>query len=199
MTIKTTSRWICSLALAFLVSSCAYPISEVYRREARTDIDFSTVLSNPAAYSGTVVIWGGEIIRTVNTDGQSEITVLQTPLDGREMPMSDVHSQGRFIVKDNHFLDPVVYAKGRKITVAGVLAGAEQRTLGRSAYNYPLINADEIHLWEKSTQPVIVNNYGYGDDFDAWWGPEFHEYYRGDEGREGHGGQHEHDFDRDRR
>ncbi len=77
-----------------------------------------SVHSGSRSLPGTLVIWGGEIIRTVTAGEKSDIIVLETPLDHWEKPLSDVHSQGRFIVQDNRFLDPAVYAKGRKITVA---------------------------------------------------------------------------------
>jgi outer membrane lipoprotein len=208
---KKTSRLLFNFALAAILSSCAYPISDVYRREARPDVDFNTVHSDPAAYRGTLVIWGGEIIRTVTTGEKSDIIVLETPLDHWGKPLSDVHSQGRFIVQDNRFLDPAVYAKGRKITVAGVIIGEQRNRLDRTYYNYPLIKADQIHLWEESGPTVIVNSDGYWDDFNDWLGPgpyvyhgEEHEGFerhgfdrdRGFENREGFRGQ---DFDQDRR
>ena len=67
MRINVISRWFLNFVLAALMSSCAYPISDVYRKAVRTDVDFKAVHSDPAAYHGTLVIWGGEIIRTVNT------------------------------------------------------------------------------------------------------------------------------------
>ena len=109
--------------------------------------------------------------------------------------MSDVHSQGRFIVQDNRFLDPAVYTKGRKITVAGVLVGEQRKPVGRTHYIYPLIKADQIHLWEESDRTVFVNNDGYWGDFDEWQSPGPYAYYG--EGEE-HEGFARHGFDRDR-
>jgi outer membrane lipoprotein len=191
---KRKSRLFFNFALAAILSSCTCPISDVYRKEARPDVDFSSVHSNPAAYRGTLVIWGGEILRTVNSEGKSDIIVLETPLDQWEKPVSDVHSRGRFIVQDNRFLDPAVFAKGRKITVAGVMIGEQRQRLGRTSYTYPLIRANQIHLWEESGRTIIVNNDGYWDDFDDWLDPGPYTYYGDGAEHEGFGG---HDFDRD--
>ncbi len=151
--------------ILLLVSGCGYPISKGLREEARKDVTFPMVLQNPAAYIGSITIWGGNIIETVTNPSGSEIIVLETPLDYMEMPESRKYSQGRFIAKATKFLDPEVYKKGKKITVAGEIVGKETRPLGKAEYAYPVLMVKQIHLWRK--EPVYVYPPGYY----GWYGP----------------------------
>ena len=92
-------------ALVIGVLGCAtYPISKQYQSMASKDVNFSMVLANPDAYMGAIVIWGGRIVETTNTPQGSEITVLETPLNGWEEPSSPEYSPGRFVAKSSDFL-----------------------------------------------------------------------------------------------
>jgi len=157
------------VVLAWLVgavSGCYYPISQQLRQEARKDLTFPEVLRDPAAYTGSIVLWGGSIIETVPLSAGSEILVLQTPLDYTEMPESTQYSQGRFIAKSPVFLDPEIYRRGRKVTLAGEIIGKETRPLGKSEYTYPVVAIKQVHLWER--RRTYVRPYPY---YDWYWGP----------------------------
>lgn len=155
----------------FLLSACAYPISKELRREATKDLTFPMVLQDPTAYIGSIVLWGGQVIETQNVTGGSEILVLETPLDYQEMPEADKYSRGRFIAKSSTFLDPEVYKKGKKITVAGEIIGKETKPLGKATYTYPLILIKQIHLWRR------IRLYPYSTPYDwGWYGPYYGPY-----------------------
>jgi outer membrane lipoprotein len=161
--------------LCLLLSACAYPISKQFREEARKDLTFSTVLQNPTTYRGSVVIWGGVIINTLNRPEGTEITVLQTPLDSGGEPADEKFSHGRFIAKSPQFLDPEIYKNGRKITVAGEITGQETRPLGAMQYRYPVLVIKELHLWEKETVTYVYPRYYWG--FWNWSYPYTWPYY----------------------
>jgi outer membrane lipoprotein len=163
------SRLVVSVLVLSVVSACAYPISQQYREEARPDLTFSMVFKNPDAYIGSIVIWGGKIIETHNRPGETEITVLETPLGYGEKPEAAEFSRGRFIVRTLTFLDPAIYRAGRRITVAGEVIGKEAKPLGETKYTYPLLKAKEIHLWRREIVYVYPRDYywwGWG-----WYGP----------------------------
>jgi hypothetical protein len=48
---------------------CAYPISTELRQQVTEDVTFPMVLQNPTSYIGDIVLWGGEIIETLNVQG----------------------------------------------------------------------------------------------------------------------------------
>lgn len=68
------------LLLLILFSGCT-PISKELRAQTDRTVGFQQVFQNPEAYKGKIVIWGGEIIETINQkDGTTLIVVLQRPL-----------------------------------------------------------------------------------------------------------------------
>jgi len=132
-----------------LFSACA-PISKELQDRADPTLTFQQVFDNPEAYKGKIVIWGGEIIQTLNQrDKTTLFEVLQRPLGWREEPKRTDASGGRFMVLAEGFLDPHIYRKGRAITVAGGVLGEKTRSLGEIEYRYPLLLSKQIHLWRK--------------------------------------------------
>ncbi len=167
-----------SVLIPLLVTGCTYPISRELRDEARVDLTFPTVLKNPDAYVGSIVIWGGRIIEVQNRAGETEIMVLESPLGYEEMPKAAEYSRGRFIVKTRIFLDPAIYKPGRKITVAGEIAGKEIRPLGETKYAYPVLRAREIHLWRKEIVYTYPPGYWWGPGWGrGWYGPYWYDDY----------------------
>jgi len=150
--------------LIFLVSGCAHVISNDLRASSDLSLTLRQVQEDPNTYKGKTVVWGGEIIQTINQqDGTTEIEVFQTPLGWREEPKDTVASEGRFLVTADKYLDPYVFWRGRKITVAGEIQGEEVRPLGKMDYRYPLLSSKQIYLW-KDYYPYP---YFY---YDPWWG-----------------------------
>ena len=162
-----------------LLAGCAsYPISKPLRLAARNDITFERAVKDPNAYKGALVIWGGHIISVVNTSTYTELTVLDTPLGSDEEPKPTDSSPGRFIARIEKFLDPAVFRYGRKVTVAGKIAGQETAPLGKTEYAYPVLDIEELHMWGRDYP------YRYEPMFDIglWYGPGF--FFEGHEGME---------------
>jgi outer membrane lipoprotein len=136
----------------FLTAGCASPISKELRQEAARDLTFSMVLQRPEEYKGSTVIWGGYIIRTVNRVKGTEFYVLETPLGTRLKPEDREYSQGRFVARSSRYYDPKVYGRGRKVTIAGKVAGEQLGKVGELPYVYPLVQIEEMHLWRR--EPV---------------------------------------------
>jgi outer membrane lipoprotein len=170
--------WLCVTVVALIaLAGCAsYPISDQYRASASRDVNFTMVLRNPDAYAGAIVIWGGRIVETTNTPGGSEIIVLETPLNGWEEPGAAEYSPGRFIAQSSDFLDPAIYAPGRRITLAGQVVRGEKRPLGTTEYAYPLVAVKQLHLWPvpkmQAYEPVDYwpwwRDYGWAYDPNYW-------------------------------
>ena len=139
------------LCIALLLSfSCTYPISKQLRSEAQKDnLEFPGVLADPSPSKGKTALWGGRIIEAINTKEGTDIIILETPLDFTGVPESAQSSRGRFIARSAKFLDPAVYSPEREITLAGEIAGAEERSLGNVTYRYPVVLVKELYLWEK--------------------------------------------------
>jgi outer membrane lipoprotein len=123
------------------------------------DLAYSAATQNPTRYKSLPVRWGGVIAEVENEQKDSLLQVLLYPLNSYGRPMLDEQPQGRFVVRNDKFLDPLVYAKNTEITVAGVLNGTINRTIGKKEVTLPLVLSTTLYLW-----PVYdVNNYyGYG-------------------------------------
>ena len=163
------------LFLAVLLSGCAHVISQDLRDQADPSLTFSEIFQNPSAYKGKAVVWGGEIIETVNRkEGDTLIEVFQRPLDGRGEPKETLASEGRFLILAEKYLDPYLYRKGKKLTVAGEILGEEMKPLGNMDYRYPLLLSKQIYLWEYYYYPYPYTYYGpwgyYGPGYYPWWG-----------------------------
>jgi len=132
------------------------------------DVTYSQASQNIDNYRNIPVRWGGIIIDVENEEDFSLVQVLFYPLNYSGRPqLNDPHG-GRFVIKSTEFLDPVVYAKDKEISVVGTLDGDIQRTVGKKIIRVPLIQSISAHLWPKRQN----NYYGYGG-----YGPYHYGYY----------------------
>jgi len=156
--------------LLILIVSCA-PFSPQVMQEVKKEIAFSEVLKAPENFQGETVIWGGVIIETIARSGDTLIIVRQTELDFQKRPKEPDKSAGRFLIRYRGFLDPSIYSRDREITVAGTLAGKEERPIGELHYMYPVIESKELRLWEKMEKQPYYYDPWYRDPFFYPWSP----------------------------
>lgn len=139
------------IALAFILlmtTSCTHAISSPIRAAAEKEGSFTSVKTNIDGNIGSTFIWGGIIANTVGSESGSYIEVIQSPLDKYGDIIDPDASYGRFLVSSPRFLDPLIFEKGRLITVAGILTKPVTGNIAGKPYVYPLIEALEIHLWK---------------------------------------------------
>ncbi len=143
---------------------CASPITKTLRQEVAPGVTFPKVLHNTEAYRGDTVIWGGYIIRTVNSHQGSQVFILQSLLGSWDKPKATETSEGRFIADSGSFLDPLVYRKGRQVTVAGMVTGVKSVTNKKTGitYTYPVVQIKQIYLWKQANATS-----SYGEPY--WW------------------------------
>jgi outer membrane lipoprotein len=159
--------------LPVLLSGCVtYPIAKNLQDQAKP-LTLSQVVADPGACQGTIVIWGGRIIKTVNDVNSSAIYVLELPLGSDGRPLEYANTSGRFIASSKGFLDPEVYKPGRLITVAGAVAGLESEPVQKTKYNYPVLDIKQIHLWPVERRYYYYYPDEYWDGYYPgwyWWG-----------------------------
>jgi outer membrane lipoprotein len=107
------------------------------------------------------------VIEIRNQGGVTEIVALQLALDSKYRPTDSDNSQGRFLVRSDQFMDPVIYPPGTFFTVVGHLQGAESRLIGEMPYRYPVIDVVELEKYEprESTKPRVHIGIGVGGTF----------------------------------
>jgi outer membrane lipoprotein len=133
--------------MVVLASSCSV-ISRHVRTESEPAVPFKTLVREADRYVGKTVILGGYILETKNLADETIIEVLQAPLTFRDEPNSKDLSEGRLIISHKEFLDPEVYSKDRKLTVAGTLSGCWVEKVRTCK-----LESREIYVWPE---------YGYG-------------------------------------
>ncbi len=163
---------------AVLLGGCASVVPEAIRSAAAGNVQVAQVREQPQQYRGTVVRWGGNIVKTRNERDDTVIEVVARDLDGDGRPLEDDRSLGRFLVKVHGFLDPAIYKPERELTVRGHIEGVVEQSIGEYRYAYPVVRADDVYLW-KPRPPPAYPRYPYRDPFfyDPWY-PWGWPYYR---------------------
>lgn len=149
-----------------LFTGCSV-VSKDIRRDAAEDIKFASLKRHADKHEGKTLILGGYILETRNLEDETRLLVLQAPLGIRDEPEDRDRSEGRFMVICENFLDPEIYEKDRKITVAGKLLGTEKAKINEHEYLLPAISCRQIHLWQERPDTVPY----YHDPFYPWPGP----------------------------
>jgi outer membrane lipoprotein len=144
---------------------CAHAISDALRVQAEPHIPFAELRANPEAYKDRTVILGGEILSTENLREGTRLEVLQKPLDRAGAPRATDDTGGRFMALCRDYLEPAIYAKGRRVTIAGRVLGMYTGKVGEVDYRYPQISCEEIHLWPRT---MVMP---YPSYYDPWYGP----------------------------
>jgi outer membrane lipoprotein len=118
-------------------------------------IDFADVKEDPEGYVGFKARWGGVIANIENQPEQTMVEVVHFNLNRSSRPIISDETQGRFRFYYKGMLDPVIYAKGKSITVAGTISNPEKGKIGEQTYLFPVLKAKGVHLWKK-TQKIDV-------------------------------------------
>lgn len=108
---------------------------------------FKAIIQNASQYIGETLILGGYVLELRNLNGEARIVALQAPLDADQKPLGKELSQGLLILSHKEALDPKVYAKEKKITVAGELLGSSATKNYQVPYPYVELKLTHIHLW----------------------------------------------------
>lgn len=122
-----------------------------------------------SAAVGRRVQWGGAVVAVDNLERRTRLEVLAYPLDSRGRPQEDAAPRGRFLLLREGYLEPVDYAPGRLITAVGTVTGIEQGQVGEAPYAYPVLEADQLHLWPPAARYRRQNpqfHFGIGVIFD---------------------------------
>ncbi|MGQ0656666.1 MAG: Slp family lipoprotein [Chromatiales bacterium] len=146
-----------ALMFSLLLVACAPP---QIRHAPLADLQPAQVRVDARAFVGKPVRWGGEILSVQTKLNETVVEVLQSRLDSWGEPISHKYSGERFLARTERFLDPAIYGKGRKVTVAGHVAGITKLPIGETTRDVPVMNAKLVHLW-RSYPDYGYRRYGY--------------------------------------
>lgn len=168
------------IAIAFfsllltLVGGCQSGIPAEIRASVDNAPSVDQVRQNPGEYMQQGVRWGGLILDIENRQDTSRLTVMGLPLNDNGKPSTYETSPGRFIAQLDSFIEPLEYARDRRITFIGTIVGTETLKVGEYPYAYPVIQVDQHYLWPKT---VPVNSYPPYWRYDPWYYPAYSPWY----------------------
>ncbi|HYQ71018.1 MAG TPA: Slp family lipoprotein [Gammaproteobacteria bacterium] len=103
--------------------------------------------ATPHGAIGKSVLWGGSILEVTNLAYTTRVELQAYPLDREGKPRPDAEPQGRFLLEQDGFLEPLSYTGGRLLTVSGTLRRVETCQVNVSQQPCPVIEARQLHLW----------------------------------------------------
>lgn len=167
-------RWWLFASIMALLSGCATQAPAPIAAAPPNNPPLAQVRANLSDYQGISIRWGGTIAKVENREQETVLLIVSQPLDDEGKPQVGAASQGRFMAKVNGFLDPVIYATGRLVTVVGTVAGSESRKIGSYPYLYPVVAVKDYHLW-----PLPRRMARYHTCYDPfWYGSPFYPFSR---------------------
>lgn len=135
---------------AFLgLAGCASKVPVEIREPVPGSPALKEVLTDPAAFSGARVRWGGTIVEVENKQDATLIQVVGRKLESEGRPEDKDRSPGRFMAQVAGFLDPAIFAPGRQLTVMGILQDPVTREIGEYEYELPVVRARVHYLWPR--------------------------------------------------
>ncbi len=174
MKIKRITPLFITVFCAIILSSCAPVLNRHYMKEGERDVSFNAFRQNPEAYTGRLYILGGVIVQAKLTPDGSQLEAMDVPVDRYGYFRDRGRSEGRFLAimpKDRALLDPEVFTKGRRVTVAGEFTGVRKDKIEEMEYAYPVFLIRQVYLWPRET------GYYPAYYYDPWFSP-YPYYYR---------------------
>jgi outer membrane lipoprotein len=169
---------------SLMLYACTPVLNRELMQAGARNVPLSQVRENPDANKGKLFIFGGVIVETKITDAGSQIEVLSVPVSNLGYLSDREQYGGRFLAlypRTSGMLDPLVYKKGREITLAGTNIENRQGTIDEMEYVYPVFEIKQIYLWEEQRDYYVVPAYpyyyysypypyGWYDPwYDPWW------------------------------
>lgn len=170
---------IISLSLSLALSACVHIPESLRVEEGTTLTNFSQAKNSNVETLGKLARWGGVIAKVENTEDSTVLEVVHFELKSSTRPQQKDQTQGRFKVYFKGFLDPVVYKEGRSITAIGKISEKEAGKIGEHKYEYPVLQADNVHLWTEIKEvDVRVTHQPMWYTPSLWYHPRPHYYPR---------------------
>ena len=163
-------RWRAApLVLGLVLAGCASIVPQELADQMNRGVTGADLIRDPERHHGRTILVGGVILMVRNSPGASEVEILERPLE-REAPAITDRSAGRFLIHSSEFLDPAVYAVGRRVTVVGTVVNAVERKIGEADYRYPVVESRRLKLWPLE---IAVSRYDPYPPcwYDPFWGP----------------------------
>ncbi|HMK43252.1 MAG TPA: Slp family lipoprotein, partial [Dissulfurispiraceae bacterium] len=158
--------------LLFLISGCAPVLSAKVMDQASINVPLGEMRAAPEAYRGQLFAFGGTIASVKQTVAGSLMELAYASVNSRGYLQNNLSGVRvlAFYPAEYGILDPVVFAKERKVTVAGTFDGLQEGKIEQMDYAFPFFQIREIYLWPLEPQRVYY--------YDPYW-PGYPPFYFG--------------------
>jgi outer membrane lipoprotein len=166
------------MSAALLLTACYPVLSREVMREGSREVPFDQLQETSDSYKGRLFILGGIIVNTRFTETGSQIEALYVPVDSSGYLREKTRALGRFLAlypRSRGLLDPLVYKRGREITLAGSFLETRKGKIDEMEYTYPVFEIRQIYLWDEERygaySPYYYPYYNYPFLYDPWGRP----------------------------
>ena len=154
---------------ALLLAGCSPVLDKRFMQEGVREFQLSHLVETPEVFKDHLFVFGGVIVDTKLTEQGSQIEGLFVNVDRRGSLEDPAYYQGRFIAlypRSKGLLDPMIYRKGRQISVAADFVAVRTGKIDEMGYAYPVFEIRQIYLWDQYT------DYPY-----YYWSPSYYHPY----------------------
>ncbi len=164
------------LAVVVLATGCSVVPDDIDVPDDTNLVSYNRAVTGGEAIIGQQARWGGIIVGVENKPEKTFVEIVNFQLNHYGKPNTGEETIGRFKVEMDGFVDPIHFEKGRLITFVGQVEKPVAGMVGEQPYMYPLLKADNYHLWRKNSV-----NYIHPLFFDyrmGWYSPFYYGAYR---------------------
>jgi len=153
---------------------CSPVLNREYMETGSREFDSRHLTETPEVFKDKLFILGGVIVETKLTEQGAQIEALLVPVDRYGYLKYANRYGGRFIAlypKSRGILDPLIYKKGREISLAGEFVESRPGKIDQMEYKFPVFEIKQIYLWEElveSRWPSYPYPYFYPYAYPAW-------------------------------
>jgi outer membrane lipoprotein len=137
------------------LAGCSPVLNRDLMNEGVREFQLGYLVETPEVFKDHLFILGGVIVDTKLAETGSQIEALFIPVNARGDLKDTGRYQGRFLAvysRSKGILDPLIYKKGREITLAGDFIGVRRGKIDELDYTYPVFEIRQIYLWEEYWQ-----------------------------------------------
>lgn len=151
-----------------MLAACASSqlVSQELETQISRDVTFSSVRADPHTFTGKEIVLGGKVLSAKLLPGQTQIELLELPLDEYDRPLPDLtQSKGRFLAFHAKDIDPATLPAGTLVSLVGEVMGSKTLPLDEASYKYVTIKVVTMKTWQENVLMYV---------YDPWysrWGP----------------------------
>ncbi len=157
-------KFVVMSALSLTLVSCAPVLDRRLMDEGTREFNPSHLVETPEVFKDHLFIFGGVIVDTKLTTEGSQIEGIFVPVDRWGYLSESYPYYGRFIAlypRSRGLLDPMIYKKGREVSLAADFVEARKAKIDEMEYTYPVFEIRQVYLWDRYADYPAYYYYPY--------------------------------------